>query len=247
MTTLAGGGSVGGTSSGYLDGTGTAALFYKISDMAVDSSGSNLYIADAWNNRIRKIVISSGVVTTLAGSSSGYLDGTGTSARFNSPYGVTIDSTNSNLYVAEAGNNRVRKIVISSGEVTTLAGGTSGYLDGTGTAAQFNQLYGITIDSLSQNLYVTDLGSGNSLIRKIVISSGEVTTLAGGTSGYADGTGTSAKFANNYGITIDSLNQNLYVTDTNGQLIRKVVISSGAVTTLAGSTYGYSNGTGTAA
>ncbi|MDD5762115.1 MAG: hypothetical protein PHP88_06335, partial [bacterium] len=231
--------------SGYADGTGTAARFS--SPNGITTEGTYLYVADSGNNTIRKIVISSGAVTTLAGTagSSGSTDGTGTAARFSSPYGITTDGTY--LYVADSGNNTIRKIVISSGAVTTLAGtaGYSGYADGTGAAARFYIPYGITMDG--NYLYVAD--SGNNTIRKIVISSGAVTTLAGtaGSSGSTDGTGTAARFYDPYGITTDGTY--LYVVDSGNNTIRKIVISSGAVTTLAGTAgySGYADGTGTAA
>ena len=112
---------------------------------------------------IRKIVISTGVTTTIAGAagSGGTTDGTGTSARFYYPTGITTDGTN--LYVADRNNHRIRKIVISSGVVTTLAGGSSGNTDATGTSAQFAQPHGITTDGTS--LYVTD--RLNDTVRKI--------------------------------------------------------------------------------
>ena len=99
-------------------------------------------------------------VTTLAGSSEGSTDATGTSASFKSPNGITTDGTN--LYVTE-GNHRIRKIVISTGVVTTLAGSSSGSTDATGTSASFNNPIGITTDGT--NLYVTD--TNNHRIRKI--------------------------------------------------------------------------------
>ncbi|GHV78533.1 hypothetical protein AGMMS49944_03240 [Spirochaetia bacterium] len=159
VTTLAGSGT-----AGYANGTGTAAQFRSPSGITTDGSG-NLYVADYGNHRIRKIVIASGVVTTLAGSGTfDYADGTGTAARFSRPYGITTDGSG-NLYVADSDNNRIRKIVIASGAVTTLVGsGTAGWSDGTDTAAQFNQPMGITIDG-SGNLYVVDYG--NHRIRKI--------------------------------------------------------------------------------
>ena len=151
-------------------------------------------------------------VTTLAGGTGGYNDGTGTNARFNNPFGITCDS--SNIYVADTLNNRIRKIT-PGGVVTTLAGGTSGYNDGTGTNALFNYPYGITCDS--SNIYVAD--SANNRIRKIT-PGGVVTTVAGGTSGYNDGTGTNALFNNPNGITCDS--SNIYVADSFNNLIRKI-------------------------
>ena len=236
VTTLAG--TAG--SSGSADGTGTAATFNLPYDGTVDNG--NLYVTDFGNHLIRKIVISSGVVTTLAGTgSSGSADGTGTAASFYSPGGITSDGTN--LFVAGINNHIIRKIVISSGVVTTFAGtGSTGSSDGTGTAASFNFPFGITNDGT--NLFVVD--AQNHLIRKIVISSGVVTTFAGtGSRGSADGTGTAASF-NAPGITNDGTN--LFVADRRNNTIRKVVISTGVVTTFAGTgSAGSADGTGTAA
>jgi len=130
---------------------------------AITTDGTNLYVGErAGGNRIRKIVISTGVVTTLAGSSSGFADNaTGTSASFYYPRAITTDGTN--LYVADTNNNRIRKIVISTGVVTTLAGSSSGNTDATGTSATFNYPIGITTDGT--NLYVSD--TYNHRIRKI--------------------------------------------------------------------------------
>jgi len=143
------------------------------------------------------------VVTTLAGTgSSGSANGTGTSASFNNPYGITTDGTN--LYVADYSNHLIRKIVISTGAVTTLAGtGSSGSANGTGTSASFQSPEGITTDGT--NLYVAD--TENYEIRHINISTGVVTTVAGtGSSGSANGTGTSASFNYPHGITTDGTN-----------------------------------------
>ncbi|SVC59026.1 uncharacterized protein METZ01_LOCUS311880, partial [marine metagenome] len=175
--------------------------------------------------------------------STGSTNATGTSASFNYPRDITTDGTN--LYVADYNNHTIRKIVISTGAVTTLAGsaGSSGSTNATGTSARFKYPRGITTDGT--NLYVAD--ADNHLIRKIVISTGAVTTLAGsGSSGSTDGTGTSAKFNSPRGITTDG--QNLYVGDYSNNKIRKIVISTGAVTTLAGSgSSGSTDGTGTSA
>ena len=236
VTTVAGTGSTGSA-----NGTGTSASFYH--PYGITTDGTNLYVADSSNHLIRKIVISTGVVTTVAGTgSNGSANGTGTSASFNYPRGITTDGTN--LYVADRNNHLIRKIVISTGVVTTVAGtGSSGSANGTGTSASFYFPYGITTDGT--NLYVAD--TYNNLIRQIVISTGVVTTVAGtGSSGSANGTGTSASFSSPYGISTDGTN--LYVADRGNNLIRKIVISTGAVTTVAGTgSTGSANGTGTSA
>jgi DNA-binding beta-propeller fold protein YncE len=113
-------------------------------------------------------------VSTFAGTTSTKVDGTGTQARFNSPYGITSDGIN--LYVSDTLNNAIRKIVIATGVVTTMAGsGTAGAADGIGSAATFDQPYGITTDGT--NLYVAD--TNNNKIRQIVIATGEVSSLTG--------------------------------------------------------------------
>ena len=225
---------------GPMDGTGTAAWFFN--PTAITTNGTHLYVADTSNNKIRKIEIATGVVTSFAGSgTAGALDGTGTAATFWQPGGIATDGTN--LYVTENGNNRVRKIVIATGVVSTLAGSTIGTLDGTGTAAQFSRPIGITTDGT--NLYVVD--SSSFKIRKIVIDTGVVTTFAGsGSAGAVDAVGTAATFTYPAGITTDGTN--LYVADSLSNRIRKIVISTRAVTTLAGSaTSGSDDGAGSAA
>jgi hypothetical protein len=234
VTTLAGTGS-----SGSANGTGTDASF--VSPIGITTDGTNLYVVEYSGHRIRKIVISTGVVTTLAGTgSTGSANGTGTDASFYNPLDITTDGTN--LYLADGSNNLVRQIVIDNGTVTTLAGtGSSGSANGTGTAASFNRPWGITTDGT--NLYVSEFNGHR--IRKIVISTGVVTTLAGtGSSGSANGTGTDASFSGPMGITTDGTN--IYAAEYSGHRIRKIVISTGEVTTLAGSGSGGStNGTGT--
>jgi sugar lactone lactonase YvrE len=243
------GGSVQGqpvTSTGVVTTlAGSAARPFQ--PFGITTDGTNLYIADANNNTIRKIVIATGAVTTLAGTAStaGHADGTGPAASFDTPSGIATDGAN--LYVADTGNNTIRKIEIATGAATTLAGtaSTPGHADKTGSDASFNASSGIATDGT--NLYVAD--TGNNTIRKIVIATGVVTTLAGTASavGHADGTGPAASFNIPSGIATDGAN--LYVADTGNNTIRKIVTATGAVTTLAGtaSTSGYSDGVGSAA
>ena len=211
VSTLAGSGTGGST-----NGKGTAASFYFPTGVAVDASG-NVYVADYFNNLIRKID-ASGNVSTFAGSGSyGSNNGNGTSASFYRPQGVATDAAG-NVYVADAGNNLIRKID-KSGNVSTLAGsGYYGSSDGTGTAASFNNPKAVTID-IAGNVYVAD--SGNNLIRKIDINS-VVTTFAGnGTYGAINGNGLSANFNNPCGVTTDAVG-NIYVADYFNNLIRKI-------------------------
>ncbi len=241
VTTIAG--RIG--TAGSLDGMGVSASFNGPD--GITSDGTNLYVTDERNNAIRKIGISSGMVTTIAGAagSSGSADGIGSAAGFNNPRGITTDGKN--LYVVDSGNGTIRKILISTGAVTTIAGtpGTSGSADGVGAAARFNSPWGITTDGT--NLFVAD--EHNNTIRKIEISTGTVTTIAGtvNISGFADGIGSAALFNLPVGVTTDGTN--LYVTDEKNCTIRKIEISTGTVTTIAGAagSSGDTDGVGTAA
>lgn len=207
--------------------------------IANDGRG-NLYVSDTDSCRIQKVVIATGEVTTLAGSTRGTTDGIGTKAQFSYPIGLTTDDKG-NLYVADAGNHTIRKVVIATGEVTTLAGGIEGSLDGIGTSARFSRPCGILYDGVG-NLYIS--GSNEQRIRKLVLATGEVTTIAGSDWGYADGIGMAAQFASLAGITSDEKG-NLYVVDSFNNRIRKIVITTSTVTTLAGADNGYADGIGT--
>jgi sugar lactone lactonase YvrE len=236
------------TNPGYADGNGTAAKFDQPSGIATDTSG-NIYVADSSNDVIREIT-PDGTVSTIAGrpGAPGSIDGTGSAAEFNSPYGVAVD-TLGNVYVTDAGNGTIR-VIAPGGVVTTLAGspGIFGNTDGTGPLAQFGGLEAITVDA-QQNLYVAD--SLNCNIRQIT-AAGVVTTVAGPSGqaqvcGSADGLGSAARFSSPIGITLDS-SSNLYVADQNNQTIREIS-PAGVVTTLAGTpgVRGSSDGIGAAA
>jgi sugar lactone lactonase YvrE len=233
VSTFAGSGS-----RGSMNGTGTAASFAFPTGIALDSSG-NFYVVDTGNYLIRKIT-ADGVVTTLAGSTVGFIDGLGTTARFNNPQSIAVDSSG-NIYVAERNLFTIRKIT-PEGAVTTFAGsGTRGSSDGTGTSASFYFPMGVAVDS-SGNVYVAD--QGNNLIRKIT-PAGAVSTFAGsGSRGSTNGTGTAASFNGPIGIALDS-SGSVYLSETH--LIRKIT-SAGVVSTLAGTgSQGSENGEGTAA
>ena len=209
----------------FLDGTGIAARFNNPEGVAFDSKG-NLIIADRSNHRIRKIT-PQGVVTTIAGGTSGLVNGPVASAKFNSPWKVAVDK-NDNIIVADRSNHCVRKIS-ADGNVTTIAGnGSSGTADGQGTAARFNYPQDVDIDA-NGIIYVLDYN--NDRIRKIT-TDGTVTTLAGSTTGYKDGTGTDAQFNRPGGLVIDK-DGNILVADRQNNRIRKVT-PAGVVTTLSG-------------
>jgi sugar lactone lactonase YvrE len=220
----------------------TALNFSAPDDVAVDAAG-NLYVADYGNNLIRKIS-PAGAVSTLAGSGNiGAINGTGTSASFNGPSGLAVDATG-NVYVADAGNNLIRKIT-PAGLVSTLAG-TIATVDTSGTTLTepvFSGPSGVAVDA-SGNVYVAD--AGNNQIR-VVSPAGIISTFAGtGGAGAADGAGTSATFNNPTGVAVDA-SGNVYVADLLNNMIRKITPAK-IVSTLAGKdSIGSSDGKGSSA
>ena len=253
VTTLAGDPATnqfGFNPGGYADGLGSAARFQDPIGVATDDSG-NVYVADSSNNAIRKIT-SAGVVTTLAGLAQfdadgcpvgGSADGTGKAARFSCPSGLVINKTG-NIYVADGDNRSIRKIT-PGGLVATFTGlaGTTGNVDGTGTATRFGFPSGMVLDDAG-NLYVAD--PGNSTVRKVT-PNGVVTTLAGqaGSKGSVDGPGNIASFNTPWGIAATGAGD-CYVSDQVPNTIRKVT-AAGVVTTIAGRAGSAGSEDGTAA
>jgi len=246
VTTLA-----GSSTAGSSDGTGTAAQFGSLFGIAIDSGGV-IYVADGDNNSIRKITPDT-VVTTFAGTpphggpigTAGSRDGTGTTAQFNFPFGLTVDPSG-NVFVADTLNNTIRKITPAA-LVTTLAGSptVTGSADGTARVARFNQPRGAAVDALN-NIFVADYG--NFTIRKIT-PGGVVSTFAGaaGLSGSADGTGAQARFGGPTNVAVDGTG-NIFVADPNNNTIRKLS-PDGTISTFAGmaGSAGSVDGTGSAA
>ncbi len=206
--------------------------------VAVSPDGATVYVADQTNMRIARVDVASGIVTTLAGSgssfSSGYVDGIGSSARFNLPTGVAISSDGSTVYVADSGNNRIRKIDIATQLVSTLAGNANkAFANGVGTSASFNNPFGLAVSPDGTTVYVAD--TGNNRIRRINVASQSVTTLAGsGSFGYVDGVGNSAIFNQPKGVAVSPDGATVYVADTSNNRIRRIDATSQAVTTVAG-------------
>jgi hypothetical protein len=299
VSTLAGTAVAATTFAGVeVDGSATAARFYfaassTSSGAGITSDGASLYVVDSGHYAIRKVDITTGAVTTLAGTpagvahpfgfSGGHADGIGTAAVFSAPNGITIDPSKKNLYVADG--RYLRKIAIASGQVSTVVNfsftnavtratewfnasygvatdGTSVYLldsqlphtpailrkiDLATNAVSNVPLTGAALESTMQsitldggNLYV----AGGATVKKIDLTTNVVTQLAGDTSVAAvsrDGMATAATFTlKNEGIASDGTY--LYVTD--GGVIRRVALATGVVSTYAGTTNGYADGTG---
>ncbi|EDN72014.1 NHL repeat protein [Beggiatoa sp. SS] len=237
----AGDGNLGFAGDG---GPATAAQLNSPLGMGIDSAG-NLYIADTENHRIRKID-SSGNISTVAGDGNRGYSGDGAaavSAKLNNPMWVSLDSAG-NLYIADTGNNVVRKLDIASGNISTVAGDSSVGVAGDGgpaTAAQLSYPTGIDIDTAG-NLYIAD--SSNHRIRK-VDTTGNITTIAGdGTPGFAgDGKiATAAQLNAPTQVMVDSTGQ-VYIADTSNHRIRKVSTDN-IITTMAGDGNGGYSGDG---
>jgi sugar lactone lactonase YvrE len=219
--------TLAGSAAGYQNNTGTAALFNRPNAVATDAAG-NVYVADSYNSVIRKIT-PAGVTTTVAGTGNyGYADGPADVAQFYVPSGLVVDAAG-NIFVADLGNNLIRKIT-PAGVVSTFAGnGSSGSNDGTDNTATFSGPSAIAMGT-DGNFYVTD--TNNSLIRKIT-PAGVVTTVAGNkVAGYANGVGTNASLNKPTGITIDAAG-NMYIAEAANNAIRKIT-NDYTVSTFAG-------------
>jgi hypothetical protein len=232
VTTFAGANIALGTA----DGIGAAARFTRPQGIASDGAG-NLFVADTYDYTIRQIVVATGVVSTLAGTpgQAGTQDGIGAAASFTAPNSITSDGAG-NLYVTDG---IIRKIVIATGAVTTVTNGPGRDPQETGPS-------GITTDGAG-NLYFVQSGEA---VWKVVIATGALSPIAGSAGGYGskDGTGAEASFSGAGGIASDGAG-NLFVADTGNATIRKIVIASRAVTTLAGKAglVGTADGTGATA
>jgi uncharacterized protein (TIGR03437 family) len=208
-------------------GPATAAGISQPYSVAFDGTG-NLYLADTLNQRIRKVAAGTNVITTLAGSGtpdvfSGGFGGDGglaTSSRLNNPAGVTVDSSG-NIYIADTGNHRVRRVAANTGVITTVAGtGTAGYSgDGVATATQLNSPSGVAVDG-SGNIYIAD--TGNNRIRRIELSTGTLSTIAGtGVAGFGGdgGSATDALLNAPWGLALDATGR-VYVADLGNHRVR---------------------------
>ncbi|MBN8884747.1 MAG: Ig-like domain repeat protein [Rudaea sp.] len=231
ISTIAGNGTQGYSGDG---GAATSAQLASPWGVAVDSAGSTVYVADRFNQRIRKIA--GGTITTIAGSGTGGVSGDGglaTAAQLYWPHGVVVDAAG-NLYVADTYNHRIRKVTAADGKIATIAGSSFGFAGdgGAATAAKLNYPQNLAIDGAG-NIYIADYF--NYRVRKIDAASGKVSTLAGnGTQGYAGdgGAATSAQLGDYLHVAADAAG-NLYISDANNHRIRKVA-TDGTISTVAG-------------
>jgi sugar lactone lactonase YvrE len=224
ITTVAGSGPTGFLAGGF-SGDGDPATSARLNSpfgVAVDSSG-NLFIADSFNDRIRRVDASTGIITTVAGG--GFVFGDGgpaTSARLDFPSGVAVDSSG-NLFIADTLNERIRRVDASTGIITTVAGG--GFVLGDGgpaTSATLVLPFGMALDAVG-NLFIAD--RFNDRLRKVDAATGIITTVAGiGTAGFSGdgGPATSASLAEPVGVALGAAG-NLFIADSSNQRIRRVV------------------------
>jgi sugar lactone lactonase YvrE len=246
------------------------ALLNRARGICIDKNNV-VYIADTGNHTIRKVV--SSIVTNVAGNiTPAFRDGIGSAADFSSPEGIVVDSNATNLYIADTGNHRIRKIVIATGAVTTVAGtGVAGFADGAGNAATFSSPKNLDITA-DGTIYVADfgnkkirvisptgqvstptwgnlvcaplcvqadtnnniyVGSSDGNIYKVNLLFGQLSIYTGqGKLGFLDGNSSTALFNGAAGFMISN-NGKLYVADTGNNRIR-VVDTDGSTSTLAG-------------
>ena len=218
---------LGAIAVGSSDGAAADARFFVPQGIAV--AGDTAYVADTDNHTIRAVTISTGAVTTLAGTAgqATFADGTGADARFNTPIGVVLDDAGTTLYVADSGNRSLRAVDVTTGAVTTPPiNGAPGSM-----FARFNTPAGLARDGT--HLYVSD--SSDHVIVAIDLATNLVTNVAGSprVAGTSDGVGMMARFNAPSGLATDG-HGTLYVADTLNQAIRKIALATGTVTTLAG-------------
>ena len=232
--------TIAGTGYSGYNGDAIAATSAQVSQtlgITVDGKG-DIYFAEVGNNRIRKVTVSTGMISTIAGTGAGGYNGDGilaTSAQLNIPADVAVD-VSGDVYIADFFNSRIRKVTVSTGMITTIAGtGSDGY-NGDGilaTSAQLLYPQGIALD-VSGDVYIAD--RFNNRIRKVTVSTGMITTIAGtGSIGYnGDGImATDAQLKFPAALDLD-VSGNIYIADSDNDRIRKVTVSTGIITTVAG-------------
>ena len=233
ITTVAGSGKQGFAGDG---GPATDATFKGVSDIAIDSAG-DIFVADQFNNKIRKVDGKTGIVTTVAGTHMGSNgdDGPATKAQLNMPNSVAVDAAG-NIYISDFGNNKIRKVDAKTGTISTIAGdGKEGKKgdDGPAASAEIDQPGTILVTS-NGDIYFAD--EVNCKIRKIDGKTGDISAVAGTGKEGKKGDGaaaTAAQLSKPCGIAIDAQG-NIYIADEYNFRVRKVDASSGEISTIAG-------------
>ena len=246
VKTIAGNGVTGYSGD---SGPATAAELSNVDGLVIDTFG-NIYVAEFGNNTIRKIA-PSGIITTYAGNGTAGYSGDGgpaSAAKLSAPVKLAIDKVG-NIYVADHGNNVIRKIT-PAGIISTFAGtGIAGFYGdgGPATNAEFNYPSGVAVDPVTQDLIIADLV--NYRIRRVSSSTGIISTIVGNGAAGASGDGgpaTAAKVNGAFGVHVD-MTGNIYIADAYNNKVRKLTISTGIITTIAGTGVAGYNGDGIAA
>jgi DNA-binding beta-propeller fold protein YncE len=225
---------------GYVDGALSIAQFYYPSGIAFTSDGMSMYVADNANCLIRKVDLTTQMVSTAAGVYNAYAyedNINGSLAKFNQPVDLVVAPGDSIIYISDSENHLIRKLNLITTEVTTVAGlvQTAGSTNGNALTSTFRNPSGIALSANGKKLFIAD--PGNHLIRVLDLDSNTVITLAGisGTTGTANGPGSLASFNTPKGVKVSKNDSLLYVMDTFNNLIRVININTTEVATLAGS------------
>jgi len=213
---------------GILDGNTSTARFYYPRGVAIDTSANSLYVSDYGSGRIRKIDMDTYMVSTIAGSSAGYNEGTGTAALFNGPHGLDIDVPGQKLYIADFLNNRVRVLDLATAESSLIAGSTYGYLEEWGPNARFRRPSDVYLDEIPGKLYVTD--ENNHVVRVIDLAGNTTALIAGsGTAGDAEGIEAAAQFDNPCGLALNPARNIIYLADKDNNKIKAIDLDANSL------------------
>lgn len=227
--------TVAGPGLGYKDGPANQANFFEDAGLAWDQTNNIIYISDTGDSLIRKLDLNTNTVSTIAGvfGSAGHVDGPAAQAEFNHPYGILVSPDGTKLYIAEAGNDDIRLIDLTTSTVSTIAGsGSNSELDGIGTAAHFQEPNGMAWSPDHQNIYISDYEGET--IRELNLSTLAVTTVVGkaNTCGNADGPVGTATLCTPAFVATDG--RSLFWADADVGLLRVLDLATKQVYTLAG-------------
>src|SRR5882724_308905 len=240
ISTVAGGG-YGGYFNGD-NGPATSATLHTPMGVAFDQGNGDVLIADTYNNRVRRVSATTGIITTVAGTSTPGFNGDGilaTAAQLYQPFGVTVMPGTRDVLIADSGNHRVRQVSIASGIITTVAGAGYGGTDADNipaTSAHINYPTEVVVYPPYGHLLVAEAGGNR--IRLVAADTGNILTVAGigGASGFSGdgGPATSAAFSGPYGLALDPATNDLVIADLMNNRVRRVTAATGVITSVAG-------------